>query len=144
MSRQLLGGCVIATGAAAAAIAWWLVGDVSEPGLFSPDHIIESPDVSPITEALIGVVGVIAASIALLVLWRGRRAAVITRRQLSAVVPIAGLGAFAGFTLRVVTAGVSGANIGAGLLMMGSVVVVPVMLGLASLLWRRDRPDASS
>lgn len=87
---------------------------------------------------------VIAASIALLVLWRVRRAAVITRRQLSAVVPIAGLGAFAGFTLRVVTAGVSGANIGAGLLMMGSVVVAPVMLGLASLLWRRDRPDASS
>lgn len=52
------------------------------------------------------------------------------------------LGTYIGFSWRVMTAAVSGANIGGGLLMLVAIVFVPAMAFLAQLLWR-VRPDDS-
>lgn len=57
------------------------------------------------------------------------------------VAPLAALGAFAGFSLRVMTAGVIGANIGAGMIMIGPFLAAAAM-ALSARSWRRLHPPA--
>ncbi len=140
MYRRLLGACFVVLSPLVAVSTWWLVGDISEPGLASLDYFVEPPAISARSETALGWVASIAAIATAAIVEHGGRTAAITRRRSTAAIPMIAIGVFVGFTFRVVTAGVSGANIGAGLLMMGSTVFIPVMIAVASLLWRDDRP----
>lgn len=122
-----------ARAAAAALVAafppavYWLVGDASEPGLVDPDYLWEPPDWSA---GAVRAVGAVAASVVLTsflgLVHLHRRA-----RLPPAVLPVTGLLGLAGASVavgyRVVTAGVGGANIGGGLVLLFG---PPFVLGL--------------
>lgn len=57
VDRQWLGGLVSALALSSAVAAWWVVGDLSEPDLFAPDYMFESPEISRGVENAFGVVG---------------------------------------------------------------------------------------
>lgn len=141
MNHQSLGGLVCALTLSSAVAAWWAVGDLSEPDLFAPDYMFEPPEISGGVEAAIGVVGCLVTAGILIALVRARAVETITRRQIVAVVPVVAIGVYVGFSWRVMTAAVSGANIGGALLMMAALVVVPLLAAVAYRLWsgRSDR-----
>ncbi len=121
-------------------VTWWLVGDLSED-VYAPDYFLKPPELTETTENIIGAAAsiVVGSSVALLLLTSWRQ--LHTRRYISAMIPLLALGIFVGFSYRVITAGAAGANIGAGLLVMFSVVFVPVMLFVSYWLYHYS-PDA--
>lgn len=118
---------------------WWLVGDLSEAGDVD-DFIVKAPELSTAHEALIGVAAMaalMAAAGVLVALVRRHR---ITWSTLRPVLPLLAGGAFLGFTSRVVTARVGGANIGGSLLLLAAPGVVVAMLLWSWGLARTDLP----
>lgn len=143
MTHPALSGLVSALTLSSAVVAWWVVGDLSEPNLFAPDYMFKPPEISGGVEAAIGIVGCVVTAGILITLVRARAIETITRRQIVAVVPLVSLGVYVGFSSRVMTAAVSGANIGGGLSMMAALVLVPLLAAVAYRLWCR-RPDSAS
>lgn len=97
--------------------AWWLVGDISEVS-GDVDYAIRPADISPGTETAIGAAATAVALVALTVLLLPTSALRRWPRWWSVLAPLAALGVFAGWGWRVMTAGVIGANIGAGRLVL--------------------------
>ena len=124
-------------------VTWWLVGDLSED-VTSPDYLVAPPDLAGSTETMIGVIASILVAFgftSLIVLNRRGR---IAGRELQALLPLLAIGLYVGFSARVVTAGVVGANIGAGLLIMLGLFFIPAMLLLARRLMVRARTERRS
>jgi hypothetical protein len=104
---------------------WWLVGDLSEDA--PPAALSYSFAPPPVGGSVARWLGAGATAIALVAL--GVSAAGTWRRTLDrawwpVLLPLVGLGAFAGWSYRVMTAGVVGANIGAGMVIFALPVVV--------------------
>lgn len=126
--RLAVTGLVIATPVA----TWWLVGDQSEVPVDGSDlgYAFGPVALDPVVERLIGIgsVLVIAAAVPLLVRASVRHQ--FDPRWWAVVAPMVAVGVIVGLGWRVMTAGVVGANIGAGFsIMFGG----PLVLGL--LLW---------
>ena len=114
---------------AAPIATWWLVGDLSETRK-DPDHLVRLPTIDPGVARAAGVSAVAVVVVCILCLiWWNRHGAVLPIWW-SVEAPILALGLVTGFALRVITAGVSGANIGGALLLY----VLPLPI-LATLLW---------
>lgn len=122
-------------------VAWWLIGDLSED-ILSPDYVIKPADIARSTENLIGIVSAIVLLGALVVLRV--TTARISRRSFLALVPLVIVGVFAAFTARVFTAGVSGANIGAGVVAFFAVPFVPTMLIVSYFVGKQSRSEVSA
>ncbi|HVM04739.1 MAG TPA: hypothetical protein VM242_06180 [Acidimicrobiales bacterium] len=126
--RPIVGRLAAALMIASTPVAtWWLVGDLSEGGDVD-DFIVKAPELTTAQEALIGGVAMAALMAAAGVLAALVRRHRITRSTLRPVLPLLGGGAFIGFTARVVTARVGGANIGGSLLLVAAPGVVVAML----------------
>ncbi len=118
---------------------WWLVGDLSESA-YARDHMFEAPKLTPGQELAIGVIATVLSVIPAAVV----AAALAQRRlrwvQVRPALPILVAGVFCGFSWRVTTARVSGANIGGGMLML----ITPIVL-ILSIAWswhlRRRAPS---
>lgn len=110
-------------------VTWWLVGDLSED-VTSPAYLIKPPDLADSTQNTIGATAglIVVFAIASLAVAYSRR--LFTRHELVATIPLLAIGVFVGFSLRVFTAGVSGANIGAGILILFGLGFIPAMLFL--------------
>ena len=118
---------------AAVLLVWWLVGDVSERG--GEDFIFQIP-LAQDHAVLLGLVGVVLAALVANDLRRQRDERMQARIGGVALSAIAG--AIVGGGLRVLTAKVSGANIGGGATMLlGPFVVVPLIV-VATLRARRQ------
>lgn len=114
---------------------WWVVGDLSGTAIDDPDFLYRPLDLAPATEDLVGAGAtllVLATATALAV--GVARHEVDLRRWWSVLVPLLAAGALAGTGWRVVTAGVIGANIGGGLVLL---FVAPIVLGLV--VWAAGR-----
>ncbi len=95
---------------------WWLVGDQSTvPARAGLDFAVRPWDISPGTGQAAGIAALAAAAAAALVIGRAARRHQFDGRWWSVLVPLLAAGTIAGAAWRVVTAGVIGANIGAGL-----------------------------
>jgi hypothetical protein len=111
--------------------AWWLVGDQSTvPLSMRPDYAFRPWRIGPVAVRAAGIGSLAAGGAAAAVLI-----GVTLRRRLdvrwwAVLVPLLAAGFIAGAGWRVMTAGVIGANIGAGLVVL---VGGPVVLGL--LIW---------
>jgi hypothetical protein len=119
--------CAAGLTIAAAVATWWLVGDLSTPGS-DVDYAFGPLTVDPTLERALGVGSIAVLVVALGLLasarWRGFLA-----RWWSVLVPLVLVGVIVGAGLRVMTAGVIGANIGAGLVaLFGGPVVVALLL----------------
>jgi hypothetical protein len=126
---------------------WWLVGDQSTlPTSADLDYVVEPLDLGPGTERAAGIISTTLAVIALLILvlaWRRRQ---LDPRWWIALAPLLTAGVIVGYGWRVMTAGVIGANIGAGLVVVFCCPLVAVLLvwalAYSVYLWRRSRRTA--
>jgi hypothetical protein len=131
--------------------AWWQLGDLSEVPLSAePDYAMRPPQIPAGVETAAGV-GCLVVTVAVLgsLVWASARRRVTGRWWLVAA-PTALAGYALGVIARVMTAGVIGANIGAGLAVMFIGPVVVVLL-LWSVVWmwrlldrhRRPQPEVA-
>jgi hypothetical protein len=96
-------------------MTWWLAGDQSTVPLSAdPDYFIRPFRISPALERLLGCGSVLVAIVAALQLTWASLRHVLDPRWWSVLGPLLLIGVLVGFGWRVFTAGVIGANIGAG------------------------------
>jgi hypothetical protein len=111
-------------------VTWWVVGDqtTTSPGT-ELDYLVRPVELDPAALRLVGIGSVLTfTGAALLLVWASRRRR-FDPRWWSAIVPMVVAGAVVGAGWRVMTAGVVGANIGAGLvLLFGGPVVAALLL----------------
>lgn len=136
MNRTALRAPVVALGIAAVGpLTWWLAQALPDEVPADPyaDYMWDPPELSGAQLLGIGLMSVVAVLSAGFVMANGMRSRTLRREWLWIVLPLAGLAGYAGLTYAVATEPVIGANIGAGLLILGSVVVVPATVGAS--LW---------
>ena len=123
----------IAVGVLATALSsWWLAGLVlhGESDLFSPDYLLDPPEISAGVEHAIGVVSVVVVCLGLMAFVRLTRGPERSRAWAGVYGTLALSSAYVGFVYRVAILPVGGANIGGALLLMS---VLPVTFGLWAL-----------
>ncbi|MGI8684449.1 MAG: hypothetical protein ACR2MO_05060 [Acidimicrobiales bacterium] len=118
--------------------AWWIVGDRSETSPGAVDHSFRPLPLTPAQEAAAGWGAIAVWVTALGVVGVALRRQDLGARLVRAAVPLVAAGAFCGAAWRVMTAGVIGANIGAGMVFLVAPVFVPGMVAVSVAIWRRD------
>jgi hypothetical protein len=108
---------------------WWLVGDQSTvPASADPDYAFQPLDIGLGAEHAAGIGSTVLAVVTLMTLvWAARRHH-LDIRWWSVLVPLLAAGSIVGSGWRVLTAGVIGANIGAGLVIIFGGPVVAALL----------------
>jgi hypothetical protein len=116
------GALVLATPVA----TWWLVGDLSEP-VANPDYMIRPISVSQGMERAVGLGSMLVLAVSISVVASFFRRRQLDRKWVPPIVFLVVSAAIAGAGWRVVTAGVIGANIGGGIVVLGG---LPLVIGL--------------
>jgi hypothetical protein len=97
----------------AAAVAWWLVGDLTESGVRDPNYMFTSPELATEYARLIGILGVACVGAGLVAyIWtmvRNVRPAARVRAIVLGLLVLAD-GLVIGFVLRLLTVGAEGAS----------------------------------
>ncbi|GGO48576.1 hypothetical protein GCM10012287_23870 [Streptomyces daqingensis] len=121
---------------AAPVATWGLVGRQDEPGVppRQLDRAVQPPDVPAGVETALGLGALLLAALSAALLVRASRSGSFDRRWWQVLAPLVAAGVLAGAGWQVVTAGVIGANIGAGMFL---VLGTPVIAGLV--LWAVGR-----
>lgn len=117
----------------AAAVAWWLVGDLTESGVRDPNYMFTSPEWATEYARLIGIIGVACVAAGLvafiwIVIQKVRPAGRVRAIVLGLLVLADGL--VIGFVLRLLTVGAEGASFTGLTLFLGvpPVIIVSVLL----------------
>ena len=136
MNRRHVFIAAVAVVLASPVVTWFAVGDTSE-NVADPDYMFRPPALSGAEELSLGglAVGMALAGMAVLILAVTRR--VVTNRELLFALPLLFAGVFIGMGARIVTAGVIGANIGGGIVVLIGPFVVMGLVLLSAVLWRR-------
>jgi len=113
---------------------WWAVGDLSTD-LPDPDYQIRPVAIGDTTEQVAGVSAAVLAVAAVVALIHAGRAGRFDRRWWPVLVELMVAGTLCGAGWRVLTAGVIGANIGAGLVLWVGAPIVAALVGLAVFDW---------
>jgi hypothetical protein len=114
--------------AAAPPAAYFVVGDVSEPGTMEElDYVWKPPQWTDSTIRNVGMLSILAIAIAVAVLIRERRSRSLRANDVKVIALLIGVGVLAALSFRMVTAGVHGANFGVGFV---AFFVGPTMLSL--------------
>ncbi|MFC4495773.1 hypothetical protein ACFPA8_16715 [Streptomyces ovatisporus] len=115
---------------------WGLIGRQDEQGVppSQLDRAVQPPDIPAGVETALGIGGLVLAVASAALLVRATRRGSFDGRWWQVLAPLVAAGLLAGAGWRVVTAGVIGANIGAGLIL---VVGTPLVAGLV--LWAIGR-----
>lgn len=105
---------------------WWLIGDLSSTGIDrSLDYIVRAPDVPDATVIAAGVVGlVVVLAILVALAVPALRGHGVARPALGVILSAVTIGFAVAGIARLVTAGSVGANIGAGLAVIGGGALV--------------------
>lgn len=127
--------------AATPVVVWWLVGDLSYRGRVEGelDYLLKMPDIPGWSEAVLGGGALISGAVSALALVAKVRAGRVDSRWLIVVALLALIGALLGFAVRVLTAGVIGANLGPVFLVIFSVLPTLLVMAWAAVLARRIR-----
>ncbi|WP_248832513.1 hypothetical protein [Frankia sp. Mgl5] len=96
------------------------------------DYAVRPLDIPAGWMTTIGVIALLLAAAAAALLLHGGRRGAADRRRWQVVCPLVGVGVILGFGYHVATAGVIGANIGFGLVVLFGVPLVVVLLVLAA------------
>ena len=108
---------------------WWLVGDLSTtPASADPDFAFRPFDVSRGVEHAAGLASALLAAVMLLLLLWFTVKHLVDARWWSVLVPLMAAGFITGAGWRVMTAGVIGANIGAGFVILFGGPLVAALL----------------
>ncbi len=115
-----------------AATTWWLVGDLTETTSGSITYAIEPPDISTGWVRAIGIASAVIGGIAVAASLYGSATARWDPGWRWVVAMVAGAGMIVGYGWRVMTAGVAGANQGAGLVVLLGAPIVTGLLATAA------------
>lgn len=115
-------------------VTWWLLGDLSED-VVDPDYMIRPPDLTGGQQLMIGGGATAVAVVAVGMVFVAVRRRTVTPAEIRAVVPLLVAGAFCGLAWRILTAGVIGANIGGGMVLVFGPFFVLGMLVLSVVWW---------
>lgn len=112
---------------------WWLVGDLSEDNIptRSRDYVMRAPD---LPSAVVNGVGVLSLALVIsssVVLWHAIRYGQVDRRWRQVLLLVMAVGVLVSAGFRVLTAGVGGANIGGGLVVLFGSPIAIVLLVVA-------------
>lgn len=110
---------------------WWIVGDQSTTENL-PDYIVEPPAVSADTALAFGLVATVLLVASVATLLGASHARRLDRSWWGVLLPLLGAGFVVGYSVRVVTAGVIGANIGGGMAIMFGGPLVVGLIGWAA------------
>jgi len=110
------GGVVVAMPFA----AWAWIGDQSESG-DDLDYLWQPPNLTSSQERWIFVASTVVLAGSLVALWVAHRRGSLSPRLLLQTMVLAGFAVLVGGGYRVITAGVIGANIGGGLILLGAI-----------------------
>jgi hypothetical protein len=128
-------GLAAATAVIATPIAaWWLIGDQSERirGRGTLDYVVRAPDVPKWLVAAAGATALLATLVSICALVVGIQKRQLDRRWLGIVVLLMSAGFIAAGIGRTITAGVHGANIGAGLALVFGVPLCAFLVGFGA------------
>jgi hypothetical protein len=98
---------------------WWVVGDVSEdapPAALS--YSFDPPPLGSAASLVLGAGATVVAVVSLTLLGSATWRNTLDRVWWLVLLPLVALGVFAGWSYRVMTAGIIGANIGAGFVIL--------------------------
>jgi hypothetical protein len=131
MARWAVLGSAVALQVATPVATWWLAGDLSTvPASSDPDYAFRPWLISPAATRAAGIGSLTIAATAIVLLGWATLRRLMDVRWWAVLVPLMAAGFIAGAGWRVMTAGVIGANIGAGfVVLLGG----PIVLGL--LIW---------
>ncbi len=122
-------------------LTWWVAGSIPDEIPADrrqyADYAVRPPNLSGSQTLAIGLVSLVAVLGGLAVLLDSLSAGRIRREWLGVLAPCAAVAAYLGFGYRIATAAVHGANIGFGLMVLGSFAIVPVLGGIALVNVRR-------
>jgi hypothetical protein len=115
--------------------SWGLVGRQDAAGYprSELDYLVPPLDLAPSLETALGVVALLLAVAAGVALWWASRRGRFDRRWWHVVLPLLIAGLVVGTGSRVVTAGVIGANIGAGFVIVLGTPLVALLLAYAGI-----------
>ena len=125
-----MGGVVLAS----PVLSWFVVGDTSEAN--GVDHMFRAPDLPAAVQLVIGLAAVGLAVTGAVVVVAGLHRGLVNTREVFAAAPLVAAGVFVGLAARVMTAGVIGANIGGGLVLLFGPFVVVGLVALSVFVWR--------
>ena len=129
MSHRVVRASAICLGILAVTpmVAW--IGTIvnRSSDLVDPDYLVAPLSLTASAETMIGLMSIIAVAVGAAVLMRAVRLGSLGRQWVAAVAPFAALAAFAGGVYAIATAPTIGANIGGGLVIMASPVVVGLL-----------------
>ncbi|MFF0890582.1 hypothetical protein [Streptomyces sp. NPDC003456] len=138
-TRGMLGAAGAAVVGGVPVAAWGLMGRQDYDGLPADelDYAFQPWDVGDGVAAVVGGIGLLVAVAGAVVLARGARRGAMDPRWWSVVGPLVVVGLMAGAGWRILTAGVVGANIGAGLVIIlgAPVAAALVVWALARSVW---------
>lgn len=115
-----------------ATTTWWLVGDLTEATSGSMTYVLDPPNISAGWVRAIGIGSAVVGGIAVAGSLYGSATGRWDPGWGSVVAMVAGAGIIVGYGWRVLTAGVTGANQGAGLVVLLGVPMVLGLLGTAA------------
>jgi hypothetical protein len=124
-------------------VSWFAIGNLSEQGHGELDYAVQPPRLAPGVELACGLTAQLTAVAALLVLVLGFVRRWVRPGWALVIAPLTLVGLAAGLVERVMTAGVIGANIGAGLAVMFFGPLSVLLVALAAwrcVVLRRPRP----
>lgn len=119
--------------------AWWVIGDQSTPAALAatPNFFIRPPTIDAAAERTAGIVAAVVAVTAAVILVRATATGRLDPHWWSVLAPLMLVAVGCGYAARILTAGVIGANIGAGLILMVGGPAVLILLAVAALAARR-------
>ena len=119
---------------------WWVTGDLSEP-IPDPDYMVRPIRLPEGVELAAGIGSVVLGLASIAVLARLFQTRSLDRKWLPPIVFLVVAGAIVGWGWRVLTAGVGGANIGGGMVMLfgGPLVVVLIVAAVVTAFFRPVR-----
>jgi hypothetical protein len=120
----------------AAVATWWLVGDATEVDPEFASYLFRAPDIEPATERAAGLVATLLVVAYLIAALAAAVRAVSLDTYLGAAVCLVAAGALIGVFARILTAGVDGANIGGGFVLVFGLPLLLLLLALALVLAR--------
>lgn len=124
---------------AAPVATWGLIGRQDEPGVppSQLDYVVRAPELPAAVETGLGAAGLVLAALCSVLLVRATRRGTFDHQWWQVLAPLVAAGLMAGAGWRVATAGVIGANIGAGLVVMFVIPLVALLVlwALGRALW---------
>jgi hypothetical protein len=123
------------------AVTWWILGDLSED-VPDPDYMYRPPRLSDGQEMAIGIAATAVALVSIGVVIAALRRRAVTSGEVLSAAPLLLAAAFCGFAWRVMTAGVIGANIGGGMVLLFGPFVLIGLAVWSGVWWRSARRAA--